>query len=180
MVFKKNDTAWSKGLTGDPRCSRKGMVSGSSGRASSPEAELERKRKISESAKLKNGGYRQGSGRGKKGWFKGYFCDSSWELAYVIWCLDNGKSVERNAVKYEYEFEGKIRKFLPDFIVDGVLTEIKGYETVQFEAKRKILPEMVVLAKKEMEPVLQYVMGKYGKNFIELYEGGGVRGDKQT
>lgn len=27
------------------------------------------------------GGYRKGSGRGKKGRYKGYWCDSSWELA---------------------------------------------------------------------------------------------------
>ena len=36
------------------------------------------------------GGKRHGSGRGKKGWYKGYYCDSTWELAWVIYQLDHG------------------------------------------------------------------------------------------
>ena len=39
----------------------------STGIGSTLEKEIERKRKISDQAKLKNCGYRQGSGRGKKG-----------------------------------------------------------------------------------------------------------------
>jgi len=35
------------------------------------------------------GGKRIGSGRGKSGWYKGYWCDSSWELAYVIYNIDH-------------------------------------------------------------------------------------------
>ena len=37
----------------------------------------------------KGGGYKPGSGRGKQGWYKGYWCDSSWELAFVMYCLYN-------------------------------------------------------------------------------------------
>jgi hypothetical protein len=29
----------------------------------------------------KVGGLREGSGRGKKGWYKGFYCRSTWELA---------------------------------------------------------------------------------------------------
>ena len=43
-----------------------------------------------------SGGLRHGSGRGKKGWYKGYWCDSTWELAWVIYQLDNGKVPVRN------------------------------------------------------------------------------------
>lgn len=31
----------------------------------------------------KQGGYKPGSGRGKKGWYKGFFCDSSWDMAVI-------------------------------------------------------------------------------------------------
>jgi hypothetical protein len=48
------------------------------GRYADEEREKERRKKISETCKKnkKTGGYR-GGGRGKKGTYKGYFCDSS-------------------------------------------------------------------------------------------------------
>ena len=41
------------------------------------------KRKISETMKnnYNAGGLRHGSGRGHKGWYKNYFCDSTYELS---------------------------------------------------------------------------------------------------
>lgn len=42
-----------------------------------------------------NGGYREGSGRGNKGRYKGIHCDSSWELAFVLWCEIKGREVKR-------------------------------------------------------------------------------------
>ncbi|MBR4315976.1 MAG: hypothetical protein IKP65_03270 [Alphaproteobacteria bacterium] len=50
------------------------------GRAKTMEKEKERIRKISETSRKNgiSGGKRHGSGRGKKGWYKGYYCDSSW------------------------------------------------------------------------------------------------------
>jgi hypothetical protein len=57
----------------------------------------ETKQKLSKVAKERNlGGYVKGSGRGKKGWYKGIFCDSSWELAFVIFCLETNKKIKRN------------------------------------------------------------------------------------
>ena len=46
---------------------------------------------------------------GIKGWYKGFWCDSSWELAYVIYNLDHGIEFRRNTEKFEYEYCGKIR-----------------------------------------------------------------------
>lgn len=31
------------------------------------------------------GGLRHGSGRGKKGWYKGFYCRSTWELAWLVY-----------------------------------------------------------------------------------------------
>lgn len=42
------------------------------------------------------GGYRKGSGVGKSGWYNGIYCDSSWELAYVIYHIDNNLPIIRN------------------------------------------------------------------------------------
>ena len=50
------------------------------GCASTQEKEALRRKRISESMKAnpKAGGKRTGSGRGKKGWFNGIFCDSTY------------------------------------------------------------------------------------------------------
>lgn len=43
------------------------------------------RKRISATMKARKlGGLRVGSGRGKKGWYKGIHCDSSWELAFVV------------------------------------------------------------------------------------------------
>jgi hypothetical protein len=40
--------------------------------------------------------------------------------------LDNEKSIERNKNKYGYQYNGKILMYVPDFIVDNEIVEIKG------------------------------------------------------
>lgn len=172
---KPGNIPWNKGLSGDPRCkrsdeykmSRRGK---SPGRGSTPEKERERIRKITISAKLKNGGYRSGSGRGKKGWYKGFFCDSSYELAYVIFCIEHNINIVRSTIKRLYTWEGKLRVYLPDFEVNGSIVEIKGYRTPQWEAKMLANPDIVVLYESDLRHVFEYVVNKYGKNFTELYE----------
>lgn len=136
----------------------------------------EYKEKLSKSLKNnKNvGGYRKGSGIGKCGWYKGYYCDSSWELAFVIYNIEHGIKFERNKNKFEYEYEGKKFKYLPDFIMDGKYIEIKGYSNEQWIAKLKQFPKnetLIVLYEKDMKKYIDYVKNKYGNNYIELYDG---------
>lgn len=141
------------------------------GRANTLEKELERREKISKSAKESHfGGYRKGSGRGKKGWYKGIFCDSSWELAYVIYCLETGKSIKRCQERRSYTFKGLKKIYLPDFVVDEKVVEIKGYQTEQWKCKKKANPDVIVIGSTEMQPILDFVISKYGKDFINLYE----------
>jgi hypothetical protein len=142
------------------------------GRASTPEKEEERKRKISENGKGKIGGYREGSGRGKQGRYKGIWCDSSWELAWVIYNIDHAIEFERNKDKFEYRYKNKIKKYIPDFkLKDGTYIEIKGYETEQWKEKLKQFKEkIIVINAEEIKPFLNYVKNKYGYNFINLYE----------
>lgn len=119
----------------------------------------------------KMGGYRPGAGIGKSGLYRGIWCDSSWELAYLLYCEDHGIEVIRNKQKFPYVYEGIERKYIPDFLVNDNFVEIKGYCSKQWLSKLKQFPkEITVLGKKEMEPILQHVMEKYGNNFTSLYE----------
>jgi hypothetical protein len=172
---KKGTPSWNKGLRGDPRCAHseetKQKFKGNSGRASTVEREIERVRKIKEKAKLNNGGLRLGSGRGKKGWYKGIFCDSSWELAFVIYHMDNNIPLEKCKEIRWYNWEGKLKRYYPDFVVNGKIIEIKGYTTKQWEAKLEANPDIAVLYEKDLKPYIEYAILKYGKDFVRIYGG---------
>jgi hypothetical protein len=115
------------------------------------------------------GGNRKGSGRGKHGWYKGIWCDSSYELAWVIYQLDHNISFTRNTQSYEYTFNGKQYQYYPDFIQNGKIIEIKGYVNEQTLEKIKSVPNLIVLMRDDLQKEFDYVIRKYGKDFIKLY-----------
>lgn len=179
---KLGNVAWNKGLKGDPRCLRpnsKGIHFGSSLYGHSEST----KQKLSKIAKTKGlGGYNERSGRGKKGRYKGIWCDSSWELAWVIYQLEHRIPFTRNTQKFPYTFEGKTRNWIPDFILsDGTYVEIKGYETDLSQAKRAEFPyPIIVLKEKDLTPILEFVKLKFGRDFIRLYEEGAEVGSSSS
>ena len=133
------------------------------------------RRRVSEGSKCseKTGGYRINSTFGHHGWYKGYYCDSSWELAYVIYNLEHDIAFQRNHDKFKYIYEHKEHAYLPDFIADDVYIEIKGRWTDKWQAKLDQFPKdkkLVVLTRPDMKPYLDYTISKYGRNFISLYE----------
>lgn len=121
------------------------------------------------------GGKRHGSGRGKKGWYKGYYCDSTWELAWIIYQLDHNVKFERYTNWFPYEFNGESRKYYPDFIMeDGSFSEIKGYVNLEWQAKLDAFPKDKILHvyyKDEMRPIFDYVVKTYGNEWMYMYDG---------
>lgn len=133
----------------------------------------ETKKYHSDCWKKNSGGIREGSSRSKHGWYKGYWCDSSYELAWVIYQLDHNKLFKRNTEGFDYIFENKNRKYYPDFIMeDGLYIEIKNYKSKLTDCKLDSFPfKIIILYKEEIsQDILPYVINKYGKNFINLYE----------
>lgn len=53
---------------------------------------------------------------------------SKLELAFLLWCADNGKHVVRCdfSVPYTDPVDGKEHDYYPDFVVDGAIVEVKG------------------------------------------------------
>lgn len=180
-----NVAPWNKGLTKDKdkrieRCvleRKKNFKNGKIkvyGYCLDEEDEKLRRLKISKTASInkKSGGKRHGSGRGKKGWYKGYWCDSSWELAWVVYQLEHNISFKRNQQGFEYEFERIVHKYYPDFkMEDGSYVEVKGWLDEQNKVKiAQFKGSLTVIGKKEIKPYLYYVISKYGKDFIKLYK----------
>ena len=113
-------------------------------------------------------------GKGLRGHYKGYYCQSSWELAYVIYCLDNNISISRNTDGFKYTLDGVQRTYFPDFkLSDGTYIEIKGYYDRKTKTKESQFPsnkKLRILKKSEMTTILNYVISKYGKDYVKLYD----------
>lgn len=181
----KRGKGWNKGLTKETsriialsakNISRTLLQLARPGIASTPEKEYIRREKLRAIAKANGyGGRRKGAGRSKHGWYKGIWCDSSWELAWVIYNLDHKIEFKPYTGYFEYQFQNEIHKYYPDFILNnGTIVEIKGNETSdQWKAKLEQFPKdkyLQVIGKNEIGKYLDYVVEKYGKNFIQLYD----------
>lgn len=120
------------------------------------------------------GGYREGSGRSKSGYYRGIYCGSTYELCWVIHSLDHGIEFVR--------FPGKLEKdrvvYYPDFLLaDGkTIVETKGYEKEEFVNKKTLVAEsfgyrVVVLRKNDLKYAFDYVKEKYNTSkFYNLYD----------
>jgi hypothetical protein len=123
--------------------------------------------------KGKCGGYREKGGRGKQGRYKGYYCHSSWELAWVIYNIDHNIGFKRNTEGFPYDFNGRTYKFFPDFIIESTkeYVEIKGYLDDKNKAKMLFFPHALNLIDKDsIKTYIDYAIEKYGYNFISVYE----------
>ena len=120
--------------------------------------------------KSKMGGLRKGAGRGNSGWYKGYWCDSSWELAWVMYHIDSQIEFTRNTAPYKYIFNDRTFNFFPDFIIDGQLIEIKGYLDDKNRAKIQSVSGLKLILKEDIKPYIEYAERKYGKDFTKQYE----------
>ena len=166
QIFLIENPSWRKGFTSK-------QIKPHLGICLEPDKERLRREKISKTMKSnpQAGGYRKGSGRGKKGWYKDVFCDSSWELAFLVYHLEHNLYIERYNKRRSYLYKGQKHTYIPDFITDDGVIEIKGYITEQWMCKQEQNPDVKILYEKDMIPFLNYVVSKYGNKFWEvLYE----------
>ena len=118
------------------------------------------------------GGYREGSGKAKTGYYKGIYCGSTYELVWVIYQLDNKREFSR--FKGILEWDGV--KYIPDFLQDGKIIEIKGYENpILVDKKTNVANhcgyEVIVLRKQDLIKEFTWVKEHYQYKYLqELYD----------
>lgn len=112
-------------------------------------------------------------GTAKYGTYKGYVCDSSYELAFVIYCLDHNIPLQRNHTSFCYKYKGETHNYFPDFIINNdTYIEIKGYATELDKAKWDAFPSDInfeLIDKSKITPYIAYCKQTYG-DFIQLYD----------
>jgi very-short-patch-repair endonuclease len=121
------------------------------------------------------GGYREGSGRSKSGYYKGIYCGSTYELCWVIHSLDHKIKFSR----FETLLEHNGIKYYPDFLLDDKKTiiETKGYEKQEsVDVKTAVAIhhgyDVIVLRKNDLKYAFDYVESTYEtKLFHTLYDG---------
>lgn len=111
--------------------------------------------------------------------------DSSWELAFYIYCIDNSILVEHETEKIEYYCEGIKHYYFPDFKIGNEFIEIKGDQffkdgefinpygktTEVMKAKFRCMLDnnVKILKKKDCKKYLDYVNLKYGKDYLKKF-----------
>lgn len=114
--------------------------------------------------------------------------DSSWELAFYIYCIDKGKNIIRENCSFTYNCNGIDYSYFPDFKVDGSLVEIKGLQFFEnrnpngkminpfdrlldekFEAKHQCMIKNSVQIITDCSKYIKYVNDVYGRNFLKSH-----------
>jgi hypothetical protein len=113
-----------------------------------------------------HGGYREGSGRSKSGYYKGIYCGSTYELCWVIYHLDHNIEFSR----FEKLLELNGIRYYPDFILNDnkTIIEVKGYEKQDSVDKKTQVAiyhgyNVIVLRKDDLKHIFEYVKNQYGK-----------------
>jgi predicted nucleic acid-binding Zn ribbon protein len=130
------------------------------------------------------GGLTDGCGNySKHGKYKGIKCDSTYELVFLIYCLDHNISIIRNTKYFSYIFDGKERKYYPDFYLPeaNLYVELKGYKDARVDLKLQAVKNsgnnIAIYYKQDLLPCFEFVGGAYNKkahpnynNLEELYD----------
>lgn len=110
-----------------------------------------------------------------KGTYHGIKCDSRWELAFLLYCLDKGIPIQRCTKTFDYTVKGKKHKYYPDFQIGQIIVEIKGkYRKnlkYKLESVEKAGYNIVLIDKTKITPYLEYCQKKYKTDHLEkLYD----------
>jgi hypothetical protein len=114
----------------------------------------------------KQGGYQPHAGvkKAKRGYYKGFYCSSTWELAWLIYTMDHGIIPVRNTQSFPYTYHGKSLKYIPDFILpNNTYVEIKGsHDLMQWYEKLAAFPHIIkVYYETNLSPIFTYILKKY-------------------
>lgn len=150
----------------------KGLIGKSVGKCLEPEKEKERIQKISNSMKgNKNWKFNKKHGNSKQGWYKGIHCDSTWELAFLVYHIDHNLKIEKCKEQRTYIYNESVHLYFPDFVTEEGIIEVKGRLDKKAIEKQKQNPDIIIYDKFKMKKYLEYVINKYGKDFYtKLYE----------
>lgn len=149
---RKGIPSWNAGLHGDVRCklsdSTKAKLSVSTSNRNKNESDdTKQKRRDTINKKVQEGTWHTSLAERLHYRYKGFDLHGTWELAYAKFLDSVDTPWCKNSRTFEYEFEGKKRRYTPDFYLplEDVYVEIKGYKTEKDMAKWSQFPETLAV-----------------------------------
>lgn len=154
--------SWNSGLVGDIRCktatpdSRKKMSESAKMKNLNESEEIKKKRSNTIVAKVRDGLWHTSLARHMHIQYNGVDLHGSWEVSYARYLDQHNIKWIRNTDSFLYYFEDKYRRYTPDFYLpeSGEYVEIKGYKTDKDNAKWSQFPKdktLIVLMHKELK-----------------------------
>lgn len=117
--------------------------------------------------------------------YNGISFDSSWELAFWIYCQDNNIAIERETKAFPYVYQDKTHYYIPDFLLNQEqFVEIKGdyfldenqnlkkvfdgQDEDKIQAKNTCMKNnnIRIISSPEINKYLDYINETYGKNYL--------------
>jgi hypothetical protein len=174
----KDKMAWARGLDiTDPRIKANADANrGKSKIFSNPMSHLGRDNISKGRVKVILEGKYDSSGRkGHRGHYDGVYFHSSWELAFYVYTKETtNKHIVRNSKHViNYIFENITRRYVPDFVLDDNLVEIKSYlhserDHIKYDQTKD---KVEYKFGEDLTNEFDYCIRKYGVKFWEtLYE----------
>lgn len=148
---KKGSVPWNKGNKGAQKAWNKGikMEVSTWDRMTEEQKKEHRERARKNIQKRYKEGWDPKAGRAPKYKYKDFTVDGSWEFEFCKWADRNNIQFERNQDRFDYKFEGIIRKYKPDFkLSNDLYVEVKGYQTEKDLAKWKQFPHKLIVLKR--------------------------------
>lgn len=112
-------------------------------------------------------------GWGHQGWYRGIKCDSTYELAFIIWCLDHQIEVKRCKLRIPYFYHGNTHYYSPDFEINEEIVEIKGYINERAQLKLDSATnqgyKITLIGQQKIKKYLEYIKKKYNLNIERDY-----------
>ena len=116
--------------------------------------------------------------------------DSAWELAYYIWLKDHNIDFEYQPdISFDYEYNNKIHRYYPDFLVEDEIQEIKGTQFFEnynpnnkmicpynrdlddfVEAKHQCMIKNNIKIITDCTEYLNYIRNTYGNDYLKQFK----------
>lgn len=105
--------------------------------------------------------------------------DSSWELSFILYCVNNDIKINRCNINIPYKYDGKDKIYIPDFIIDNkYIIEIKGkldeVSKIKMQSAKKYLKgnnmdyEYILLTKNELSKINNFVFLKNKRDLSKI------------
>ena len=125
--------------------------------------------------------------RSKKYIYKDKTFDSSWELAFFIFCEDKNIPCKRPENGIEYFVDNKKHVYFPDFILPWGIIEIKGDQfiddngnliniynkndkTMIEKGKIMLKNNIYIISSNKIKYFIKYVKNKYGSDYLKRFK----------